>query len=265
MLLFTDLDRTLLAHDYSVHPRVKQGFQKAAAGGLRIIFVTARAPASLRIIAEELDNLGVCACYNGAWIGKLADNITLSEARLPVTTALEIMRHARDLGVEPVWYGDQRPLAVEITPTVLKQLHNVGEVPGIFDFASPGTGPYKIMCIDRRENTRLAEVAERWSAQAEVAQSHKVLLEIGPKDVSKGTAVQTLAEHLGIPLAQCFAAGDSYNDIPMLAAVGTALTVGNAVPEVKSISSFVAPSCDEGGLGAIIDHLLSQMGTDSLG
>lgn len=258
MMLFTDLDRTLLAHDYSIHPRVREGFQRARSIGLRIVFVTARSPSSLKLIAADLENLDVCACYNGAWIGDLTDGSTLSETRLPYAMALAIMHHARELGTEPVWYGDGPPQALELTPSVLKQLQNVGEKPIIFQPDGFIHGPYKIMCIDRREQTALARVAERWTTEAEVAQSHKVLLEIGPRHVSKGTAVQFISKHLGVPLAACAAAGDSYNDIPMLEVVGSAFTVSNAVSEARALCSYVAPSCDEGGLGDIIDRIISR-------
>jgi Cof subfamily protein (haloacid dehalogenase superfamily) len=259
MILFTDLDRTLLAHDYSIHPRVREGFRRAADRGLRIIFVTARSPTSLRIIAEDLGSLDHCVCYNGAWIGSLGGDATLSQTRLPLVTALAVMEHARTTGSEPVWYDDLGPQVLEITPTVLKQLHNVGEEPRLLEAGSLCEGPYKIMCVDRRQEPQLAHVAERWSTEAEVVQSHKLLLEIGPRNVSKGTAVQLLAMHLGVNPSTCYAVGDSYNDIPMLRAVGFPMTVGNAVPEVRAIATYVAPSCDDGGLGDVIDLVISCM------
>lgn len=259
MLLFTDIDRTLLARDYSIHHRVRRGFRQAEAYGLQIIFVTARAPHSLRLIAEELGILGYCACYNGAWVGSLSDGTTLTQTRLPIGTALGIMEQARETGVEPVWYDDSGPQVLAFTPAVLKQLHNVGEQPRLFDAKSVNAGPHKIMCIDRREDPQLARVAGQWSREAEVAQSHNILLEIGPKHVSKGTAVKAIAAHLGRPLATCSAAGDSYNDIPMLEIVGTPLAVDNAVPEVKAIAMYVAPSCDEGGLRDIIDYIIARL------
>jgi Cof subfamily protein (haloacid dehalogenase superfamily) len=259
MILFTDLDRTLLAHDYSIHPRVREGFRRAADSGLRVIFVTARSPASLRIIAEDLDSLDYCVCYNGAWIGSLRDGATLSQTRLPLGTALAVMEHARATGVEPVWYDGLAPQVLEITPAVLKQLHNVGEEPLLLNAGSLRDGPYKIMCVDRRQEPQLSRVAERWSGETEVAQSHQVLLEIGPRNISKGTAVQFLAKQLAMDPSACYAAGDSYNDIPMLRAVGFPMTVSNAVPEVKAIATYVAPSCDEGGLSDIIDRVISRM------
>lgn len=259
MILFTDLDRTLLTHAYSIHSRVKEAFRMALDSELQIVFVTARAPTSLRPIATELSNLGVCACYNGAWIGSLSEDTPFSECRLPLNAARGIMQNAWDLGVEPIWYGDKGPEAIEITSSVLNQLHKIGEEPSLFSPDAQVIGPHKIMCMDRRPEAQLSAIAAQWSGEAEVAQSHKVLLEIGPKDISKGTAVRTLAQHLGTTPEQCAAAGDSYNDIPMLEAVGTAYTVENAVPEVKAIASFVAPSCDDGGLGIIISNILEDL------
>lgn len=256
MLLFTDLDRTLLAHDYTIHGRVKSAFAKARDSGLQIIFVTARAPASLLPIARELDNLGLCACYNGGWIGRLDSDDVYHQSRLSRELGRAIMAHAAELGAEPVWYGQSGILAHRLTDALVRQLANVSETASLFGQAPPD-GPFKVLCMDRRDEPQLRRIAERWSNEASVAQSHKVLLEIGPKNTSKGTAVRYIAARLGVDPKDCHAAGDSYNDIPMLEAVGKAFTVANAVDEVKAFCKFEGASCDDGGLADVIDVILA--------
>jgi hydroxymethylpyrimidine pyrophosphatase-like HAD family hydrolase len=50
--------------------------------------------------------------------------------------------------------------------------------------------------------------------------------------------------------------GDAENDLEMLAWVGIAVTVGAAIPEAKLLSSFVAPTYDEGGLADALAWLM---------
>lgn len=257
MLLFTDMDRTLLAHDYSIPARVRDAFVRARSRGMTIVFVTARAPASLFPIARELENLGLCSCYNGGWIGRLDTGEVFDHTLLSRDVGLAVMRDASALGIEPVWYGQTGILAPVLTPALERQLAEVGETGALFDEALAADGAYKVMCMDRRDEPQLETLAGRWRNEASVAQSHKMLLEVGPKEVSKGTAIRRVASMLGASLADCHAAGDSYNDIPMLQAAGSAFTVANAVDEVKAIAKVMEASCDEGGLADIIDIILA--------
>jgi betaine-aldehyde dehydrogenase len=74
--------------------------------------------------------------------------------------------------------------------------------------------------------------------------------------LSKQAAVEAVAARLGLAQHECAAAGDAENDIEMLAWVGTAVTVGNAVPEVKLLAHFIASTCDEGGLADALTWLM---------
>ena len=64
------------------------------------------------------------------------------------------------------------------------------------------------------------------------------------------------AELNGIETSQIIAAGDSYNDIPLLEACGLRIAMGNAVPELKALADYVAPSVDQDGLATAIDEFV---------
>jgi hydroxymethylpyrimidine pyrophosphatase-like HAD family hydrolase len=118
--------------------------------------------------------------------------------------------------------------------------------------------PGKIMCVAATQADRDAFEAlrDRFSARLSVSASHPRLLEIGPRDVSKRAAAELVAAHLGIDRSESAVAGDAENDLGMLAWAGTAVTVANAVPEAKRLASFVAPSCDVGGLADAVSWLM---------
>jgi len=73
---------------------------------------------------------------------------------------------------------------------------------------------------------------------------------------TKATAVARYADLNGIDTSQIIAAGDSFNDVPLLQACGLGVAMGNAVPEVKAIADYVAPSVDEDGLAVAIDEFV---------
>ena len=78
---------------------------------------------------------------------------------------------------------------------------------------------------------------------------------LAPK-VSKGKALETLASHLGVSLAEVIAVGDGTNDIPLLTSAGLAIAMGNAPDEVKAIADYVTLDVDQSGMAAAINKLL---------
>ena len=50
--------------------------------------------------------------------------------------------------------------------------------------------------------------------------------------------------------------GDGYNDFPLLMASGLKIAMGNAVPELKEIADFVAPTVEEDGVAVIIEKFI---------
>lgn len=258
-VLFSDLDRTFLTHAYTIHPRTAAAMETARSAGLRIVFVTARAPRSLRHVLNPLGWSGRAVCFNGAWIGDLERGAVSWSERMPADIAAGIMEDARAKGAEPIWYGDEDVLIHAETPTIAWQLGKVGEQATVTrDFASRRVGPFKILCIDGRTPTCFDALRGRWSDTAQVAQSHQMLLEVGPQGVSKGAAIRRLMTELDLSPAECAAVGDAENDLSMLEAVGSPATVGNAIDAVKQRANYVGASCDEGGFADVVDWLVGR-------
>ena len=81
-------------------------------------------------------------------------------------------------------------------------------------------------------------------------------LEILRRGVDKGSALQKLAEHLGLAPEQVIAVGDSRNDLSMIRYAGTGLAVANACDELKQAANAVACTSDEGVLSYIYHHFV---------
>jgi 3-deoxy-D-manno-octulosonate 8-phosphate phosphatase (KDO 8-P phosphatase) len=70
--------------------------------------------------------------------------------------------------------------------------------------------------------------------------------------------IATLADKLGIELAQVAHVGDDINDLPLLEKVGLGLAVRDARPEVRAMAAYVARrSGGQGAVREICDLLLS--------
>jgi Cof subfamily protein (haloacid dehalogenase superfamily) len=257
-LFVSDVDRTLLTHSHVLLQRVLDAFGVARDAGIAIVLATARSPEGVKPYAERLGLSDLAICFNGGWIGNVSSGLAISERRIDRTDALHAMTLAHEAGIRPMWFTGSVIYALSSDPIIAREAQVTGERLEIADTLDELPGePGKIMCVapEPSERSAFAMIRKRCE-RLSVSGSHPRLIEIGPRGVSKQAAVEVLAARLGIARDDCAAAGDAENDLEMLAWVGTAVTVGNAVPEAKRLASFVGPTCDEGGLADALAWLM---------
>lgn len=74
--------------------------------------------------------------------------------------------------------------------------------------------------------------------------------------VSKASGVARLAERTEVDPGRTIAAGDSYNDVPLLEACGLGIAMGDAPPELKALADYIAPTVEEDGLAVAIEEFV---------
>ena len=79
--------------------------------------------------------------------------------------------------------------------------------------------------------------------------------DITARGADKGTALMTVAAHLGIDRKDTVAFGDGGNDKSILQAAGTGVAMGNAQDDVKAVADYVTASVDEDGIARALEHL----------
>lgn len=97
-----------------------------------------------------------------------------------------------------------------------------------------------------------------------ITQAVPTMLELLPLGASKGDGVQKFLEHEGIDPSTVMAFGDGENDIEMLKLVGLGVSMGNARAIVKNLADIVTLSNNEGGVGHVLDILLSDVANRQL-
>ncbi|WP_192385375.1 Cof-type HAD-IIB family hydrolase [Mesorhizobium silamurunense] len=258
-LIVSDVDRTLLTHDYVLPQRVADAVRAAKAKGTVVVLATARSPLGVKPFADRLGIADLVIAFNGGWIGNVATGSTISQQRISRADALYAMASAQAAGARPMWFADDAVFALTDDPLVAREATVTREPLFVAETleALPGE-PGKIMCVAGRASDReaFALLRETLGKQLSVSGSHPRLLEIGPLGVSKKTAISLVTARLGFAPDECAAAGDAENDLEMLAWAGTAMTVANALPHVMQLAHFIGPSCDEGGLADAIAWLM---------
>ena len=76
-----------------------------------------------------------------------------------------------------------------------------------------------------------------------------------PHGSNKGTAIDVLAQALGIGLDQVVVFGDNGNDVSMLSHVPNSVAVANASPEAKSAARWHVGPCEDQAVGQAIEEL----------
>ena len=92
--------------------------------------------------------------------------------------------------------------------------------------------------------------------EAEVFSSYPNNIEIIPKNIDKGTALEAVSELLSIPLSDMIAFGDWDNDIGMLRTAGLGVCMANGSEGAKRAANMITASNNGDG----IDKALKKLG-----
>ncbi len=80
-----------------------------------------------------------------------------------------------------------------------------------------------------------------------IVRSNESFKDVMREEITKGSAVKILAEHMGIDMSEVFTIGDNDNDIEMLKLAGIGVAMGNANDRVKVAANDVAPHNEDDG------------------
>jgi HAD superfamily hydrolase (TIGR01484 family) len=84
----------------------------------------------------------------------------------------------------------------------------------------------------------------------------EVVVNISHAEATKQHAIYEVAKLLRIDTHEIIGVGDGYNDFPLLMACGLKVAMGNAVPELKSIADYIAPTVEEDGVADVIEKFI---------
>ena len=112
--------------------------------------------------------------------------------------------------------------------------------------------------MDPDKVSRLQEaIRSRYPDQVDCFKSTDIYLEILPKGINKGTAVDVLCRYYGIKKDAVMSIGDYYNDIDMLLASGLPVAMANSPSEVKESAGYVTEAdCDHSGVAEAIRRFI---------
>ena len=261
-LIALDLDGTLLNPKKELTEGNRRALLAAAGRGAHIVPTTGRFFEGMPEAVRSLPCIRYAITINGAQVQDRQTGEVLYRAEIPNRRAIEVMEQLDTLPVIYDCYMNDcgwmtrsfQQQAETFTPdpysiAMIRELRRpVDELKRFL--AEHGADVQKIQLFTRDAALRaelLAHLAERFEALS-VSSSVPNNVEINNIRANKGDALQKLAAHLGIPIANTMAFGDGLNDISMIRTAGLGVAMGNAVSEVLATADAVTASCDADGV-----------------
>lgn len=279
----SDVDGTLLTSEQDLHPRTRNGLQRAIksvasanldprkSGGQLMHFFIATGKSqkgALDSLGEEIAGLILDNNIPGVYLQGLfcvdGRGKVLFERKLSAKAVSVAEKLAKENDISIVSYDGDDLYTTKVTADV-RHLHEFyGEpmpklLPDGAPLASHELSMHKILLMDNNveklQNVRpeLEKLATKY--EATVTQAIPTMLEFLPGGCSKGKGVAAVCRALGIVAEkELLALGDAENDVGMLEMAAIGVAVGNAsCPARKAADYIMKETNNEGAAGIAMD------------
>jgi Cof subfamily protein (haloacid dehalogenase superfamily) len=261
-LISLDLDGTLLDRAGRISPANREALERASARGIRILINSGRVLPAAESCVAELSSISLVAGCNGAIMRDSSSGRIIHRAPMGRRELEAVMPELEAAKVFFCVYGASDMFLTEAAATRMP-----GPVPFalgaacrrfvandvLAELERRGTEAYKVS-IQGLQAPEAEGLRARLSAFGgiELSSSSPSNLEIGAEGVNKGGALDLARELYALGREETLAIGDSENDLPMLAAAGLSVAMGNAEARVIAAASRVTASNELDGVAAAI-------------
>jgi hypothetical protein len=212
--------------------------------------------------------VGICTGRTYKWAAPVMDTLQLSGPSVVAGGAIIIDSQTREI-LEARYISNAACSRLEI---LLKELKLPYVTPQ--EGASGPNEDIKAQYFDLSHDVTTVAIPDIASQQADdlirilhpIADisAHKIIgwkkntfwVQITHANATKQHGVFTSAKILQIDPKDIIAVGDGANDFPLLMACGLKVAMGNAVPELKAIADYVAPTVDDDGVADVIEKYI---------
>lgn len=255
-LIFFDIDGTIVAEGTGYLPEsTVRAIAQARKNGHKTFINTGR---TLFSVDEYLKDIGfdgyVCGCGTAVYL----QDKTLYKKTLSHDYCMEIIKMLRDCGITAVFESEDGVFFDEELPDhkVLSDLKarfgtKAFDVPKCLENTDLVFDKFVIWLNTACERRRFFQyILENFACIDRGAD----MWEIVPKECSKATGIQCLMDYYNVPLEDCYAIGDSTNDLPMLEFVPNSIAMGNSMKEILPYCAYQTADLEEDGIEKALKH-----------
>ncbi|MCY4072990.1 MAG: HAD family hydrolase [Chloroflexi bacterium] len=260
-LVALDLDGTLLNSRHALSVRNRSAIESAQRQGVEVVLATGKTRQS----AEDLiDSLGINSpgIYMQGLITYNADGSVRTRIVMAKESVSRVISLGEEFGFGALAYSGNRCFALRVDDFAAKlteygepHVETIADWPELLD-----TFDINKVVLYGEENgvtTLRRAIDARLDGAVHVTRANvDGMIEVLPPNTSKGQAVRTLLEELGIDPSRALAVGDGENDTEMLQAVGIGVAMGNATQMLKDVADVIVPSNDEDGVAVALEEFV---------
>ena len=266
-MLVLDVDGTLVGSDKQISEKTKEAVIEAQKRGKTVAIASGRSIAGIRKTASSIaleQYGGYVIAYNGTTVINCKTGECIYNQMVSPEMVKPVYEAAKRAGVGIVVYNDNTKEMIsgnglneyiELDAKACEVTINETN-----DFVKAINFPFNKFLLSGTPE-HMAEVEKimdkEFGDRMNVFRSDPFFVELLPRYVDKGVAVEKLIKHLEIPREKVICIGDSYNDLPMLRFAGMGVAMGNAQQEVKEMADYVTASNDEDGIVNVIDKFMT--------
>jgi len=255
-----DLDGTLLNDEHIVTDRCCEALQKLSAQGVVVVLISGRMHRAILPISDQIGLENPIISYNGGMIKHPRTGEVMHHTPIPAAEAMALVEYGDQKGLhfnfclndqlfikEYNQWGELYENRTGVPATPLGDLHKLD-----------GQEPTKMQILDTPEkiDLLLTECKAEFGERLYVTRTQVEYIEFMNPQVSKGRALQALANQLGIPNDLIVTFGDGYNDESMMEIAGFRVAMGNSVDEIKAIADYTTDTNQNDGVALAVEHLL---------
>jgi len=281
-LVAIDMDGTLLpTFAKELSPRSARALKAAQEAGITVAIATGRRTA---YTAPILEGHGLRAdmpliTSNGA-VTRTLGGLSIDRCHMPAVVARGLCGLLRPFGFLVFTFDrlgrgelvleDLENVQGRIAVWVEANRNAIEEIRPLEQALPDGEDPIQGMLAGGLSNLRQAEaalLASPWADRCECIRTEYPardlsIVDLLPKGVSKGWALQQLATRLGIEREETMAIGDNWNDVDMLEWAGQGVIMGNAAQELRTMAKVrgwkQAPPNDEDGVAIVLERAIAK-------
>lgn len=264
-LIISDIDGTILDKDHQLDHRLKENLKELEQQAIPFCLASARSPLGIRPIQDILELKAPLVAYNGALIGCWEDEEFEVLQDIPILAEdVKALVHLIQQAFPEVaiglyagknWHVAQRNSWVDLEASI------TGETPLLTDFENflaqkPVVHKFLIIGEESTIASLLAYLQEQDFPETAFYLSKANYLEITHRSVSKGHALELLAEMQGLSMEETLAFGDHFNDLSMLEVAGVGVAMGNAPQAVRDRADEVTADHNHNGVSLYLERVV---------
>lgn len=259
-LVGLDVDGTILLQDETLSPGVAAAVAEVRDAGYEVMIATGRSWGGTKRFVDELGMTAeYVVCSNGAVVMRRTGD-GWERWRVEVFDPAPVLTLLRETLPEARYMVELASGERLYTEVLDDWTLDAGRRVDFDELMQQPVSRIVVVSPEHDEADFQRIVAEVGLNEVSYAVGWTAWLDIAPKGVDKGSALERVRAKLGVPRERVLVAGDGRNDLGMfawaLAGGGRAVAMGQAVEEVQDAAGELTHTVEDGGLASALRTLL---------